>query len=270
MTADGKNNGDIKEENGNASTVENSGVTTKKKDSVKTIKQFSGKSLCKTGDENNIFKTYSDFLCSFELCKGTHVALFDERGDFGLKDKSSKTFVVSVSEIKDPKKFMEIALKYPKNTKGYSDEDSLKFNTSNDEIREKVIKDIAESGATIHVRTYHKDKTMGPDEKIKASRIHKDMIREVSDEMMKCTEAKSFYVVIDNTSNLRGNAGCKVVHASARNKKDITDCKQLKARSELILQTHDFIVGGIGHYEENDDDIYVKQLKDNVKSWKRL
>jgi len=220
----------------------------------------------KTEEERTVYsKTRSHFLSNLELPPDTHIALFDERGDFGLSDESSKTFVVSASEIKDPDTFIAIALRHPKNTKGYSDEDSLKFNTSNDKVRKDVVTEIAESGADIHTRTFHKDKAT---DKLDGSRIHKDLLREVADDMMRSTEAQNLYVLIDSTTTLRGNAGCKVVRASAdRKQKTIINCEQILGKTEPILQTHDFVVGGIGHNEENGDDTYVKQLNNNIKSW---
>jgi hypothetical protein len=209
------------------------------------------------------FETYSDALGSIDIPSDMRVILIDERGDFGIKKGSSKTYVIAASETKDPKEFVNIAMRYPKNTKGTDDEDSLKFNTSQDWIRRSVVRDITLTDSNVYAITGHKT-----DKKSDAVKTHEKMLRKLSNQLMKSTNAKEFIVIMDNNTTIRKGEGCKIVSETAKsNEKKIIECQQLRAKDEPILQTHDFVVGGIGHYEENDDKTYVRQLQNIIKSW---
>lgn len=100
-----------------------------------------------------------------EIC----IALFDERGDFGLKEGSSKTFVIAVSVIRRPDDFIAIATRYPKNTRRFKRtkkvEDSLKFRTSVDSIRIAVVEDVSNSVVDVYAVTYTKSKDKDVDKK---------------------------------------------------------------------------------------------------------
>lgn len=202
-----------------------------------------------------------------------HTVTFDEKGDFGIKEESSKTLVIAASDIVKQEDFANIATKYPKNTRKYDKtkktEDSLKFRTSSDEIRMSVTHEIANSKIDVYAITYTKDKSKQIPKT--GSYIYRGLFRKVINALMKNTEATDLKIIIDTTNELKKDEGCKIIRECAKkNKKRIIECKQVLTKDELLLQTHDFVVGGIGHFEEKNDNQYVEQIKGRIKKWFRI
>jgi len=203
-----------------------------------------------------------------EIC----IALFDERGDFGLKEGSSKTFVIAVSVIRRPDDFIAIATRYPKNTRRFKRtkkvEDSLKFRTSVDSIRIAVVEDVSNSVVDVYAVTYTKSKDKDVDKK--RAIYYRGLFKEIVDELMRAMNVACFMVIIDSTNELGKEVGCKIVRDCAKEHgKRIIECKQVRSKDELLLQTHDFVVGGLGSFEEDGEDVYFKKLSDRIKTWFR-
>jgi len=201
-----------------------------------------------------------------------HTASFDERGDFGLKKESSKTLVIAASDIVDPDAFAAIATRYPKNTRQFKKtkkvEDSLKFRTSSDNIRASVVQEIADSIIDVYAITYVKDKETDMVEE--GSKIYRDLFEQVVDQLMKNTDAESLYVVIDTCKELGKTVGCRIVRTAANKyEKKIVECKQVRTKDELLLQTHDFVVGSLGHFEEHGNSEYTERLSERIRKWMR-
>ena len=200
----------------------------------------------------------------------THIVNADERGDFGYKETSSKTMVIAISVVPHSKDFHDIARRYPKNTKGGGAEDVLRFRSSSDAVRAAVIEDIATSDVDIYAATYWKDMSKGPDRTKSGSRIYRGLFEDIINKMMSEIDAASLYFVIDISTYISRDAADRIVRESAlKHGKIIMDCIQVGSETELLLQTHDFVVGGLGIMEETGDSSYVKKLKCHIRDWMR-
>jgi len=201
---------------------------------------------------------------------GTAIVNVDERGDFGYKSESSRTMVIAFSVIPHHKDFHTIARRHPANTRGSKTDGILKFHSSSDEVRKAVIDDIAKTDADIYAATYRKDMKKGPDDTLSGSQIYERLFEDMVDTVMSGVHSESILFIIDDSTYITRDVAYGIVrkYASGYDKK-ILDCVLANVKAELLLQTHDFIVGGLGVREEENDHTYVKKLGPRIKIWKR-
>jgi len=242
--------------------------------------KFKGRTFRKqriTGIGNPVIVIGGRFGCTlwdgkrlFFRSPGTAIVVVDERGDFGYKKESSKTVVIAFSVIPHHKDFHAVARKHPANTRGGKTDGILKFHSSNDKVRAAVVDDIANTEASIYAVTYRKDMKKGPDDTRSGSEIYEWLFEDMVDTMMSGIGAESILFIIDNSTCISRDVAHGIVRKCASPcGKRILDCVIANVKSEILLRTHDFVIGGLGVREEENNHTYAKKFESQIKVWRR-
>jgi len=201
-----------------------------------------------------------------------HILLFDEGGEWGYKDESSKFVLIAVSDIVNRGDFALIALKYPWNTRkgqrSKNPDNELKFSSSSDEIRRAVVDHISREDIAIHTVARKKDEN-DPDKAKRGSKKYLEIFEDVAKNVIEHTPAKRLYAYIDQTDNLRGDIGCEAIRKiAARYGKEVIECKKVVSAEHLLMQPHDFVAGSFVQFHEYNDPSYIYVLKDSIRTMK--
>ncbi|MBQ7701758.1 MAG: DUF3800 domain-containing protein [Candidatus Methanomethylophilaceae archaeon] len=180
-----------------------------------------------------------------------YLVLIDESGDMGRSERSSRTFVMSATLTDKPEVFDSIPTRYLKDTR-YDDErkktHELKFNSSNDEVRNKILKEIDSTDPIIHTIIMKKS-DMG---KYTSNDVYKFTLEELVYICMSESELKDsrgVEVVLDNNDFLTCMEFAKLVVAEANNSNVRLSREPRVERSIEYnpLQTHDFVASSAGN-----------------------
>ena len=182
--------------------------------------------------------------------------LIDESGDWGIKPDSSKTMTMTAVITDNPQALAEIPPNYEKNTRINPEKrgkypNELKYSTSNDEVRQGVIKEVMSTDPKIKAVVV--DKSTAPK---RGSKAYQKTAEALLDDVMKDPVVQGgVEVVFDKNKDLSQNAAVLAVDSAAKiHGVKINASTTTKSSIETPeLQATDFPTGAIGaKYNMND------------------
>ena len=182
--------------------------------------------------------------------------IVDEFGDLGKGKRSSKRFGVVATVTRDPKGFGRIAEKKKKesNTKG-----ELKYRSSNEQIRNEMVKEISRADIDVHAVFSTKGKTSG-------KKLYKSTLEAAIHDVMSTNTAETYDVIYDSHSAICTESARSMTEDIAiRNRKKVREVRVCRSAESLELQTHDFVTGAVGTSMMSNDHQLLDILKEKLK-----
>jgi hypothetical protein len=206
-----------------------------------------------------------------KTAKPKRTAYIDESGDMGrdVAGGSSETITMSATVLDRHKEFEDIRGRYAPNTKrgkpGDKDYGELKFKSSVDDVKLRVLSDINELDPQIYsVVLYKEDIPAGTSD----HKIYTEVAKRVVKDM--AVEDLDYEVFFDEHDQLRNGAE-ETIFADVKNEteRDIKINPPVKSKDSAGMQVNDFVAGSIGHKfnadPPKDRDRFYDVIKDRVR-----
>jgi len=173
-----------------------------------------------------------------------------------------RSMSIALSETTRADEFASISTKYPWNTKGTKKYDELKFVASDDDICEKVLKDISDLSPSIHIST---------DERFMPFLDNNDrfqaLFRDVTTDLMKTTKADNIKFIMDETPLMSAPAGKDIVEDVAAEYGKTVKYSVIKSTKSTLIQTQDFVAGAANRSRTMGSKL-INIVEKHITNWK--
>jgi len=189
-----------------------------------------------------------------------HVVVGEESGGWSKKSYGPSSMSIVLIETTRPYEFARISEHYPRNTRGTHNDKELKWVSSSDRIRKKVLRDIAELGPDIYIATDERSEL-----NIKNDERYRILFKMAAEELILNTRADHIDFVIDETPLMKEGRGRLII-------KDIIGSKtfgyrHVRSVDAPLVQTQDFVAGAANRAREAGDNRFIKMVNKRIISW---
>jgi hypothetical protein len=179
--------------------------------------------------------------------------IVDESGDMG-KRGGSDTYALGAVITHESEKIGKIALDerelLKKNNELIGNE--LKFGLAEEDMRIKILDSLSTTDIKVMGVFIRKDNSNNPKWWSKGDNkeiIQKNMIAELTDDLIKSGELENSYVVIDKNPHIKHNEGKEIMELVSKNRskaKEITEDDSEWGKNRDVMQAADFPIGDMG------------------------
>jgi hypothetical protein len=191
---------------------------------------------------------------------GKNVVIGEESGGWSKKSCGPASMSIVLIETCRSYEFARISEHYPRNTRGTHDNKELKWISSSDRIRKKVLRDIAELEPYIHIATdERKDLDIGNIER------YQTLFSKLVKDLMTRTYADRLDFVMDETPLMKMGRGKEIVTNIAKNLGKNVAYKHVRSVDSPLVQTQDFVAGAANRSRMGEGR-FIEKVNKNIVS----